>query len=30
MDGSVVPLHKRLMDLGIGDGEVLVLEPADD
>jgi Fe2+ transport system protein FeoA len=30
MDGSVVPLHKRLMDLGIGDGEVLVVEPADD
>ena len=30
MDGSVVPPHKRLMDLGIGDGEVLVVEPADD
>jgi hypothetical protein len=30
MDGSVVPPHKRLMDLGIGDGEVLVVEPAND
>jgi hypothetical protein len=30
LDGSVVPPHKRLMDLGIGDGEVLVVEPATD
>lgn len=28
-DGSIVPPNKRLMDIGIADGETLVVEPVE-